>query len=68
VRALIDQTRMGSREEFEHLREMASDYFLCLPEDYRGGQFASIRIRVGLAEALYRMPASSPAPASIGQE
>ena len=63
VRALIDQTQMGSREEYARLSEMAPDFFLCLPEGYRGGQFSTVLIRGRLAEALYRMPAPTPAPA-----
>lgn len=60
VRALVDQTRMGSREEYALLSEMAPDFFLCVPESGRGGQFVSVLIRGHLAEALYRMPASTP--------
>jgi hypothetical protein len=66
VRALIDQSRMGSREEYALLSEMAPDFFLCVPESARGGQFISALIRGHLVEALYRMPASTPDRA--GQE
>ena len=66
VHALIDQTRLGSREEYALLSEMAPDFFLCVPESGRGGQFISVLIRGHLAEALYRMPASTPDRA--GQE
>jgi hypothetical protein len=66
VRALIDQSRMGSREEYALLSEMAPEFFLCVAESSRGGQFISPLIRGHLAEALYRMPASTPDRA--GQE
>ena len=56
VRALIDQTRIGSREEYERLREMAPAFFTCLPERARGGQVIAAQVRGHLAEALYRMP------------
>jgi hypothetical protein len=60
VRALIDRTRIGSRDEYALLSEMAPDFFLCLPESARGGQFISALIRGHLVEALYRMPATAP--------
>jgi len=66
VRTLIEQTQPGSRQELAALTEMAPDFFRCIPDTARGRRFDTAQIRYRLAEALYRMPATSPAPA--GQE
>ena len=66
VRSLIEQTQPGSRQELAALTEMAPDFFRCVPDTARGRRFDSAQIRYRLAEALYRMPASS--SASAGQE
>ena len=66
VQALIDRTRIGSREEHAMLSEMAPEFLLCVPERFRGVEFSSAVVRARMAEALYRMPVSS--SASAGQE
>jgi len=66
VRTLIEQTQPGSRQELAALTEMAPDFFRCIPDTARGRRFDSAQIRYRLAEALYRMPATS--TASAGQE
>lgn len=62
VRALVDETRPGSRQEFAALTDMAPDFFRCVPDTARGRQFDSTQLRFRLAEALLRMPAASAGP------
>jgi hypothetical protein len=63
VRALVEETRAGSRQEYEALNAMAPDFFRCVPEGARGRRFDTTQVRYRLAEALLRMPA----PAATGQ-
>ena len=66
VQALIERTRIGSREEHAMLSAMAPGFLLCVPERFRGVEFSAAVVRARMAEALYRMPVSS--PALSGQE
>jgi len=67
VRALIDQTRIGSREEYDLLSEMAPDFVLCVPERFREVEFSAPVVRARMAEALYRMP-TTPLAAAGGRQ
>jgi hypothetical protein len=60
ARALVEETRPGSEAEFAALRQMAPDFFRCVPDTARGRSFDTTLIRYRLVEALLRMP-SAPA-------
>ena len=63
VRALVDNSRAGSEDEFEALRGMAEDFFSCFPESVATGDLDPTVVRYRLIEAALRLPASG-APAS----
>jgi hypothetical protein len=63
ARALVETTVPGSRQEYEMVSRMVPDFFRCLPDTARDRRFIATQLRYSFAEALYRMPAASPAPA-----
>jgi len=62
VRALVEETVPGSRQEYRMLGGMIRDFSLCLPDSARGRRFIATQLRYSFAEALYRMPAPGPVP------
>jgi hypothetical protein len=61
VRAIIAETKPGSRKEYEAIESILPDFMACVPEKARKLGFSVTQVRFRLAEALLRMalPASS---------
>lgn len=56
VRALIENSRAGSEDEFEALSAMAEDFFRCFPESAGAGDLDPTVVRYRLVEAALRLP------------
>ena len=54
ARALVGQTRPGSRKEFDAVVAMMPDFRRCIPQGARSTQFDATQIRFRIAEALLR--------------
>ena len=60
ARSLLDDTKLGTKEENRRVREMAAGFGSCLPAG-REVRIVATDIRLALAEALYRATVNRPA-------
>lgn len=59
VRALVDNSRAGSEDEFEALSAMAEDFFSCFPQSVATGDLDPTVVRYRLIEAALRLPVAA---------
>jgi hypothetical protein len=64
VRSLLQDTRAGSRDEYESLTTMAEEFFGCYAAGAGAQQLDPTMIRYRLVEAALRLPQASPVAAT----